>query len=643
MTYEINLDGGQINSSYYSWGEADQWNDAQNVIITCDPGGNLNNADVLVLRNLILNHHLVNLNLSGATFKTDTGDYGSYTDHWLSEIWGCCIAGEVGAAMFHDCTNLQTVTLPSNITKIGHGAFYNCTSLKKVSYSGTGLVTIDRECFMHDSQLQELSGTLSNVTKINAEAFTYCSALPDAYFQNFTGVTQIEYGAFESTLISQASAQQIITNFVQGNQSPGDKGYKRIPDFAFRDCKNLIGALDLSNTNIQGIDTYAFQGCTGLTGITLSSTLNFLGTNAFAGCKNLVSVAVSAGTAPTCEANVFGSDGTNAGPEPNSCEVKFTGSADAYDASGATGYMSYRGNSTFMALLTKTMDEDNTDYTVVPQRHADVSLHRTFKAGWNTLALPFGSPGYITNKPTAGAQIFMDALHHGSADFMIAAYRGLNTTTNTFYFLKYANGADGLDEFEPILVKMGKGDITGDNKYTFSNVEVNYDADGNTEYTAAAVKPLIGTLAGKVSGKVDGSYNHDLNAKFKNCTYDKFYFTGTLCKNSVVASATSGFIQTGDYIIQDNNFYQVAEGGTYGLKGFRGWFKKFPTAGAKSSVISIDVVSGDEPTDIVKIDANGEEVNNGKVYNINGQLVGTSLNGLSKGLYIVNGKKYVVK
>ena len=34
---------------------------------------------------------------------------------------------------------------------------------------------------------------------------------------------------------------------------------------------------------------------------------------------------------------------------------------------------------------------------------------------------------------------------------------------------------------------------------------------------------------------------------------------------------------------------------------------------------------------------------NGKVYNVNGQYVGTSLDGLAKGMYIVNGKKFVVK
>lgn len=33
----------------------------------------------------------------------------------------------------------------------------------------------------------------------------------------------------------------------------------------------------------------------------------------------------------------------------------------------------------------------------------------------------------------------------------------------------------------------------------------------------------------------------------------------------------------------------------------------------------------------------------GKVYNLNGQLVGTSTEGLTKGVYIVNGKKVIIK
>lgn len=39
----------------------------------------------------------------------------------------------------------------------------------------------------------------------------------------------------------------------------------------------------------------------------------------------------------------------------------------------------------------------------------------------------------------------------------------------------------------------------------------------------------------------------------------------------------------------------------------------------------------------------GNKVLAGKVFNLNGQLVGASTQGLSKGIYIVNGKKVIIK
>ena len=46
---------------------------------------------------------------------------------------------------------------------------------------------------------------------------------------------------------------------------------------------------------------------------------------------------------------------------------------------------------------------------------------------------------------------------------------------------------------------------------------------------------------------------------------------------------------------------------------------------------------------IKKIEITGQKLVDSRVYNLNGQYVGTTLNGLSKGVYIVNGKKVVVK
>lgn len=51
----------------------------------------------------------------------------------------------------------------------------------------------------------------------------------------------------------------------------------------------------------------------------------------------------------------------------------------------------------------------------------------------------------------------------------------------------------------------------------------------------------------------------------------------------------------------------------------------------------------DATTGIQALDKYETTKNDARVYNLNGQFVGRSLQGLSKGIYISNGKKFVVK
>ena len=69
------------------------------------------------------------------------------------------------------------------------------------------------------------------------------------------------------------------------------------------------------------------------------------------------------------------------------------------------------------------------------------------------------------------------------------------------------------------------------------------------------------------------------------------------------------------------------------MKGLRAYFV-FPTNTAAAK-LNFD----DETTGINNIETNATV--NGKVYNLNGQYVGNSLNGLKKGIYVVNGKKVI--
>lgn len=341
--------------------------------------------------------------------------------------------------------------------------------------------------------------------------------------------------------------------------------------------------------------------------------------------------------------------------EPNDVQVVFVGAAEDH-------YKNYRndikdGNNVyknaFMYLLTKTLDENSTDYTVVPQRHADVRLKRTFKEGWNTLVLPFGARYLAGDTETAGcARIFQKALNvSGDDSFMIAAYRGLakntaNPDNSTFYFLKYANyDTDPLDECEPLLIRMTQRDIEkAEGVYTFKNVELNYDGDNNTTYTADEV---IARMGKKEDGKFfTGNYNHENNDKFKNCTYDDFYFTGTLYQQ--VTDENSDFIAPGDYIIQNNTFVKCLSGKKYGLKGFRGYFKQLSssTSPAKGNIGICLVDRNGVVSSIHQVDGaslTSASVAPVAVYNLSGQQVGNSLSTLAKGVYIVNGKKFVKK
>ena len=84
-----------------------------------------------------------------------------------------------------------------------------------------------------------------------------------------------------------------------------------------------------------------------------------------------------------------------------------------------------------------------------------------------------------------------------------------------------------------------------------------------------------------------------------------------------------------------NKLFKVIEGK---MKGFRAAFVLSSGAEATKYNVVIDgTATGIEDLVIDNVKANG------RVYNLNGQYVGNSLNGLQPGLYIQNGKKIVVK
>ena len=535
--------------------------------------------------------------------------------------------------------NKMAIEIPSSVTKIGDQAFLNRVKDTGLNIQGSDdCLEIGFEAFKACDELAKIQTLDNRVLRISKNAFMLCKKLNAFENINNAKITSLGEGVFRD-------CQSMTSKFVNDVlQNYANNGGTEIPAYLFSGCNRDDGHSSFTQLDIPASFTQIDKG-------------------AFAKNPDVTKIIVHRGeqiNAQTYYDN-NGEDGIFYNMVPNKVQVVFKDKADAL-------YKVYRENikvggedmgpNAFMFLLTKTLDENATDYDVVAQRHADVCLKRTFKAGWNTLVLPFGARHGDGREDGAGdcAHIFQKALNASNdGNFMIAAYRGLakndaHPDNSTFYFLKYANYDDPIDEFEPLLIRMTQKDIDNANAnkgvYTFKDVELNYDGDNNRLYTADGVKERMGRR--NDDGEYfDGSYDHEANDKFRKCTYDDFYFTGTLYKQQCTAE-NSAFIAPGDYIIQNNTFVKCLAGKKYGLKGFRGYFKQLPesTSPAKGNIGICLVDRNGVVSSIHQVDGTSltpASVAPAAVYNLSGQQVGNSLSTLAKGVYIVNGKKFVKK
>ena len=113
-----------------------------------------------------------------------------------------------------------------------------------------------------------------------------------------------------------------------------------------------------------------------------------------------------------------------------------------------------------------------------------------------------------------------------------------------------------------------------------------------------------------------------------NCKGNIYSIWGTFGKCDMRTDGTELFLNAA------GKFVAPAEA-TNKIRGFRAYFMVPKGSSAAALNINID----GETTGINNIET--EATVNGKVYNLNGQYVGNSLNGLKKGIYVMNGKKVI--
>lgn len=111
--------------------------------------------------------------------------------------------------------------------------------------------------------------------------------------------------------------------------------------------------------------------------------------------------------------------------------------------------------------------------------------------------------------------------------------------------------------------------------------------------------------------------------------YGDYTFTGIYAPT--VLTTDDIYVASGDKLKAGN--------GTNSLKAFRAYFKY---TGGSSPASELFLNIDGQTTSIDQIEGL-EVITDGPVYNLNGQQVSTTKEGLAKGMYIMNGKKFIVK
>ena len=183
--------------------------------------------------------------------------------------------------------------------------------------------------------------------------------------------------------------------------------------------------------------------------------------------------------------------------------------------------------------------------------------------------------------------------------------------------------------------------------YSLTADEVNRTFGAGTkvaDYTSESANTLTFTVGSTVTrGKpclikpalaTSGIFrpNQGANRTAADVEHGNYTFTGIYAKT---------VLTTNDYYFATNNTIKKANG-TNNLKAFRAYMKY--TGGTPAHELTLAIEDNGETTYIRSVDVEGLEIeSNSPVYNLKGQKMAESMENLPKGVYVKDGKKFVIK
>ena len=260
-----------------------------------------------------------------------------------------------------------------------------------------------------------------------------------------------------------------------------------------------------------------------------------------------------------------------------------------------------------------TLEDDGTDYSARTEKNVDVTLNRTFyKNYWNAICLP-----YSINRRQI-EKVFGDGT-------MIVLMDNINTSTKKVMFIEHAN-QDIIAGYPYLIFPTTKADTEKTDHSAINGI--------TTRATfGEANSPLF-------SVGTDGN-TYPFAEPMQS---DALVFKGTF---------TNTTLNEGSYVVTNKGVLSRIPKDEMNIKSYRSYiYFNRENAGAKAILLQDMNVNGfendeDHTTGIENLlFESGILTHSADVYSIDGQLVRSkalNFNGLPKGVYIVNGKKYVKK
>ena len=555
----------------------------------------------------------------------------------------------IGNYAFYGCSNLTSVTIGNNVTSIYYYTFQNCSGLTSVTLNSNDIVSkaytnYDNMKIIFGNQVTEyIIG--DDVTAIGDNAFYGCTDLTSVTigsgmtsigkkaFQNCSGLTSVTLNS--NDIVSKAYTNYDNMKIIFGNQvteyiigddvtAIGDNAFygctdltsitipekvTSIGDNAFYGCTGIT-SFTIGN-NVTSIGQLAFYGCTGLTFITIPDKVTSIGAHAFRDCSGLKSLTIGSGVTSYGNSAFQCSNLTSVAvlnPTPVAITQNvFTNRTNAtlYVPKGSKD--AYKAADYWKEFKEIIEIDENTQFNLT--YIVDGEEYKTYKLKGNEVITPEPDPikeGYTFS---GWSEIPSTMPYH---DVTINGYFKKEGTTLDEYIENsvtslsnnYYNISPTINNVERVYVDLTKS--TSNESYCYLEIKNKV----NSKKIELSSKYLQSTSSDNlVVYEGSNSIRRSIKDLANNNTYPWLYYNPENT-NEVIIDVKAYFGCTG-YIER--------------------WQKNFGT----SCVVKIET----EKAETSVRDIRDSSIKDDRYYNLQGQRVLSP----KKGIYIINGKKVVVK